>query len=313
MRKLFLFIWLAGTSLAVFPQNQYSGFSQYMFNGLAINPAYAGSREAPCMSLMYKKQWAGIKDAPEAQTFSMHTPLKKQRVGVGVFLMREKIDIRNRTHAYLNYAYRFPLGNGIMSLGLKAGAFFEKQDMSRITLDDPDDPYFTLVPESAILPNFGFGMYYSTDRFYLGASVPLLTTYRIDTLSSGYKPSWDMADYNYFLTGGVLLVSSHVFKWKPSVLVKYQPASNSVQFDLNTSFILFNDFLWLGASYRTDIDNTGPAVVGIIEFQISDRLLIGYSYDYALSQMNHYLNGSHEIFMRYELFSKIRAHNPRYF
>lgn len=93
-------------------------------------------------------------------------------MGVGVFLMREKIDIRNRTHAYLNYAYRFPLGNGIMSLGLKAGAFFEKQDMSRITLDDPDDPYFTLVPESAILPNFGFGMYYSTDRFYLGLRFP---------------------------------------------------------------------------------------------------------------------------------------------
>ncbi len=313
MRKLLAVIALMFLSAGLFSQNQYSGFSQYMFNGLALNPAYAGSREVLSMSLMYKKQWAGIENSPESQTFSLHTPLKKQRIGLGVFLMHEKLDIRDRTQAYLNYSFRFPAGKGMMSLGLRAGAFFESQDLARIILEDPDDPYFTNVPESAVLPNFGFGFYYYTSRFYLGASIPLLAEYEVDTLSSKYSASFDMEGYNYFLTAGALVVSTRPFKWKPSVLVKAQPGSGSYQVDLNSNFILFDDRLWVGASYRTDIENTGPALIGMIEVQLSDKVMIGYAYDYALSKMNNYLNGSHEIYLRYELFNKINAYNPRYF
>lgn len=313
MRKALLTIFFAWIFFQVNAQNQYSGFSQYMFNGLAINPAYAGSRDVLSTSFLYKKQWAGIENSPVAQTLSVHTPLREQRIGLGLFLMHEQIDIRNRSQLYFNYAFRFPVAGGTMSFGLKAGAFFENQDLSRILLEDPDDPYFTRVPESVVLPNFGFGMYYYSNRFYLGASVPLLTDYRIDTLSSKYVAEFNVMAYNYLFTAGALLISSRPFKWKPSVLMKIQPYSESYQFDINSSFILFDDFLWVGASYRTDLENTGPAIIGLVEIQLSDQLLIGYSYDYTLSKLNNYLNGSHEIYIRYEFFKRIHAANPRYF
>jgi type IX secretion system PorP/SprF family membrane protein len=316
MKKLLIFISFLLSLPCAFSQTHYGGFSQYMFNGLVINPAYAGSREVMSTSLMYRKQWLGIEDAPESTSLSWHFPVPKLKLGLGLFAMMEQEDIQKRTQIFGNFAYQLMLGKGKLALGLKAGILFQNSDLSKVIsqLDDPTDPYFSdRYPQNKTFINFGAGAYYYTRRFYAGASIPLMADYRIDTVSYDYSFTLSPSYYNIYLTTGGLVVNTDVFKWKPSMLLKYDMETGNMQVDLNTSFILFSDFLWIGASYRTDLEKTGPALIGLLEFTIGDRWSIGYSYDYSLSGLNSYLNGTHEISVRYELFKRIAADNPRYF
>ena len=299
-----------------FSQTHYGGLSQYMFNGLVINPAYAGSREVISTTLMYRKQWLGIDDAPQSTTFSLHLPVPQQKLGLGLFVMNEQEDIRTRLQLFANFSYRLLLGKGKLAFGLKAGMMMQKNDLSKVLspLDDPADPYFSdQYPQNKNFLNFGTGAYYYTPRFYAGVSIPLLADYEIDTLSYDYNLTLSPLNYSVFLTSGILAVTTDNFKWKPSLLLKYDASSGTMQYDLNTSFILFSDRIWVGASYRSDLDNTGPAIIGLLELQLGDQWTIGYSYDYSLSGLNNYLNGTHEILLRFELCKRINANNPRYF
>jgi len=279
-------------------------FSQYMFNGLALNPAYTGSREALSLSLLYRKQWVGFDGSPETKTFSAHAPLKNDRVALGLMVFNENFAATSYTSAFANYAYRIRLGAGKLSLGLKAGIQSVNESYNKVRTIDPNDPAFENLSGSGIVPNFGIGAYYYTNRYYVGVSVPSLLS--ITRRGDSYGVYNDFANYSYDFTAGMLIDAMQNFKFKPSVLVKYQ--SGTAQYDFNTNFIFLDDRLWVGASYRLE-----QAVVGMLEFQINNQLRLGYSYDYTLGEINKYNNGSHEIMLRYEFSYTVKSFNPRYF
>ncbi len=294
-------------------------FSQYWVNGLAINPAYSGSREVFNITMVYQNKWSGIEGAPTDMTFSGHAPLKNERVALGVFIMNQSFGIQKSNHAYLNYAYRIPMAGGKFSLGLKAGVSFINEDIASLQSGlDPlnPDPAFTQAGEKRVEPGVGFGAYYYNKRFFIGASVPDMMNHGLnvtDSVTASYEGSFSPENYTYLLTAGVLIGKSEAFKWKPSFLLGYRADYSALRYDINNSFIFFDNRFWIGVSYRSGGSYPSQVLVGNIELYVNNQLMIGYAYDYALGGLNSALNGVHEIILRYEFGYEINAANPRFF
>ena len=279
-----------------------------MMNGLAINPAYAGSREVVSLLLSQRWQWVGFEGAPTTTSFNAHMPSKSKTVAFGLQFLDERIGVTNNLSIFGNYAYRVRLGTGRLSFGFKAGMEVLKENLSKLNLPQKDDPSFNQTATVSYLPNFGFGTYYYNDKFFAGLSIPTLLSYREESSGNGFKPYNDIKNYNFLLTGGVIFKINDNIKVKPSTLLRFH-SNSPIQYDLNCNLILFkDDLLWVGASYRAK-----EAFVGLFEFQINTQLRLGYSYDFTLGPLTKYSSGSHEIVLRYELRYKINAINPRYF
>lgn len=280
-------------------------YSQYMMNGLALNPAYAGSRDAFNITASHRTQWLGMDGAPVSYTLSAHAPMKKEKVALGLFFFNETIDIRTNLGIYGSYAYRLNLRKGKLSFGLKGGVDIQKADWSRIFTEPGgnNDPVFPEVNEQYLVPNVGFGVYYYTRKFYIGASIP---SFLSDSLTTNRVYLYhDFKNYNYLFTTG-FVAGSNFLKIKPSVLLKYSQ-NTPLQADFNLSLI-FGNFLWIGGGYR--IEN---ALVGLVKFEITDQFRLGYTYDYSLGELNKFSNGSHEIVLIYDFSYKVKGANPRYF
>lgn len=280
-------------------------YSQYWVNGLAINPAYTGSRECFSNTVLYRNQWMGFEGAPITQTLSSHAPLVDEKNAVGLFIFHESIGVTDYFDVYGNYAFRFRLGNGRLSLGLKAGATFFQGNYRDIQVS-PDavetDPL--LDNESEVFPNFGVGAYYYTDKFFFGISVPKFLSYEIKSSSKVMSIGPD--NYDFLLTGGYLLGVTDIVKLKPSFLFRYR-LDKSYQLDIGTNIILY-DALWLGGSYRINDE-----MAWMVEYQVSNQIRAGVAYDMALGDLAGKHGGSLEVVLRYEFKYKIRATNPRYF
>lgn len=279
-------------------------YSQYWINGLAINPAYAGSRECFSNTILYRNQWMGFDGAPITQTLSSHLPFKDEKNAVGLFLFHESIGVTDYYDIYGNYAFRFQLGAGRLSLGLKAGVTFFQGNYADIEADPEgivNDP--TLQNESEIFPNFGVGAYYYSDRFYIGISVPKLLSYELK--SSKKEMSIGPDNYDFLFTGGVLIGKSEIVKFKPSFLFRYR-FDKTAQIDIGANAIFYNQF-WVGASYRTD------ALAFMFEYQVNHQIRAGVGYDWGFGDLATQHSGSLEVVLRYEFRYKIRAVNPRYF
>ena len=279
-----------------------------MMNGLAINPAYAGSREVVSLLLSQRWQWVGFEGAPTTTSFNAHMPTKSKTVAFGLQFLDERIGVTNNISIFGNYAYRVRLGTGRLSFGFKAGLEVLKENLSKLNLPQKDDPSFNQTSTVAYLPNFGFGTYYYNDKFFAGLSIPTFLSYREVSSGNGFKPYNDIKNYNFLLTGGVIFKINDIIKVKPSTLLRFH-SNSPIQYDLNCNLILFkDDLLWVGTSYRSK-----EAFVGLFEFQLNTQLRLGYSYDYTMGPLTKYSSGSHEIVLRYELRYKINAINPRYF
>lgn len=307
MRLLVFFIALIFT-LSVKAQ-YFPVYSQYMLNGLVINPAYAGSRDVLSTSLSYRKQWVGFEAVPITETFSAHMPLRNKSIALGVLLINDKIGINNNLSLFTNYAYRIRMtNNGMLALGLKAGFSYLKDDLSKITVREQNDYVFTNSSTGYFQPNAGFGLYYYNPKFFTGVSIPTLLSYKRTDDGLGYKPINNVKNYNILLSGGAIFQLADNVKIKPSTLVQMQ-LNSTVQYDLNCNLIFLKDGqLWIGGSYRVK-----DAIVGLVEFQINTELRIGYSYDFTLSELNKYSYGSHEIMIRYEFKYIVKALTPRFF
>lgn len=281
--------------------------SQYLHNGLIINPAYAGSREVLSAFISARKQWMGIEGAPVYETVSLHSLLKNDRVGLGLSGQFLQYGYSRVTSVYTDYAYHIKIGKARLSMGLKAGFDMSNSDYSDITLIDPGDMAFQNNDKPYFLPNVGSGIYLYGRRFFLGAAVPSFLGY---TKSASGDISYStFKEFDIVATAGALISFSKAFRFKPSVLVDYSlDMTNKMRIDINGNFIIY-DFVWIGGSWRT----TEEVAVGILQFQISPQLMFGYSYDYPLGSMSTYSSGSHEIILRYEFGYKVNAANPRYF
>jgi type IX secretion system PorP/SprF family membrane protein len=284
-------------------------YSQYLQNGLVLNPAYAGTREVLSSFLSYRIQWMGTKGSPLLQSISFHTPMKNDKVALGLMAQFMQYGVTKSTSIYADYAYHIRLRRGKVSFGLKAGTDISNTDYSSLLLNDPEDPVFKSNDKSFVLPNVGAGVYYMQDRFFAGLSIPSFLNYRRNNNGS-VVPYHSFGQYEFLLTGGALIPISTILKFKPSFLLDYSLNSSKKisQFDINGNFIIA-DLLWAGASWRI----SEQVAVGILQVQINHQLMFGFSYDYPYGRMNSYSKGSTEFILRYEFSYKVSAANPRYF
>lgn len=282
--------------------------SQYLTNGLVINPAYAGTREALSANITYRKQWARIVGAPQFQTISLHSPVNnKEKVSLGLMADYLTYGVTKDVGIYAFYSYAVRLGKGRLTMGLKGGIDLSNTNYNRLQFPDgnPADPLLT-GDMKYTLPNMGLGFYYYTDKYFAGLSVPSLLTYRRNETDE-FRVSPDYKMFRTYFTAGTILQFVDAFKVKPSLLVRYS-MHDPLEVDLNANFI-FADMLWVGGSYRI----AEKAAVALLDLQITPQLKIGYSYDYQLGHLNDYTSGTHEVSLRYEFSYSVSATSPRYF
>lgn len=302
-------ILIAGSS-AVNAQ-QVPVFTHYMYNTLAVNPAYAGSRDALTVTALHRSQWVGFEGAPVTQTLTVHSPLVNEHLGVGLSVLNDKIGPSNNTAVFAHFAYRFNLTKrSKLSFGLSGGVNIMQASLSDLSLDQQNDLSFQNNISSDPSPNFGFGTYYSRERFYVGVSVPNLIEHDYSTVSTETGNSFAGKEQrHYFLIAGAMFKLSENLEFKPTTLIKATAAA-PLQADLTASFIVMEKFL-IGGMVRTD-DSFG-ALIGV---DVLDQFHIGYSFDYSYGlETFNYNQGSHEIMLRYDFIysGKKQIHSPRYF
>lgn len=289
---------------AVSLAQQDAQFTQYMYNTININPAYAGSRGVMSIFGLHRTQWVGLDGAPVTNAFSLHTPINNSNLGVGLSLVNDKIGPTNENVISADVSYTIPTSEVMkLSFGIKASANIFNLDATRLNPVDPADNHLQDI-NSNFTPNIGAGIYWHGEQFYAGLSVPnfLQTTSYSD---NDYSVNQERMNF-YFITGYVMDLSYNV-KFKPALLTKMVTGA-PLQVDVSANFLIADKFV-LGGAYRWD-----AAVSAMAGFQVTDGLFVGYGYDLETTRLRNYNSGSHEIFARFELFNKYdRITTPRFF
>ncbi|HNK67578.1 MAG TPA: type IX secretion system membrane protein PorP/SprF [Flavobacteriales bacterium] len=289
-------------------------FTQYMFNQLAINPAYAGSAERVSLKALSRHQWVGFEGAPSTQTLTVHSPLPFESVALGGTIMRDQHGPVTQYGFMLDVAYRFFVSrNTKLAFGIKGGMNLFQGRFADLSPLQQNDQVFQQNTQQKLDPQFGFGIMWYGDRHYLGISTPkLLRTdlfddgaYSADTLGGSVWQAGQRA--HWFLSGGYVFDMGLYHKFKPTFLVKAVNGA-PISFDLSANFLLY-DKLCLGAMYRhTD------AVGLLAQYNITHGFSIGYAYDYPITMLNKYSGGSHEFMLCFEFGNKLKGiRSPRYF
>ncbi|NHN27687.1 type IX secretion system membrane protein PorP/SprF [Flavobacterium jejuense] len=306
MKKRILFIAFVLVSISSYSQ-QDSQFTQYMYNTVNINPAYAGSRGVLSIFGLHRNQWIGLDGAPVTNTFSLNTPISESRIGLGLSFINDKIGPSDENTISVDVSYSIPTSESFkLSFGVKGTANLLNIDFNKLNQYDPGDILAQRNIDNKFSPNIGAGVYLHSDRTYIGFSVPnFLETEHFDKENSTASVASERMHYH--------LIAGHVFdltgniKMKPAVLGKLVQGA-PLQVDISANF-LFNEKFTLGAAYRWD-----AAVSGMLGFQVSDSWMIGYAYDMETTRLAKYNSGSHEIFLRYELFKNYdKVASPRFF
>jgi len=281
-------------------------YTHYMYNTTNINPAYAGSRGALSIFGLHRTQWAGLDGAPTTNAFSVNTPIADSKVGLGIGFVNDKLGVMTENTISVDFSYTLDLNSrgSKLSFGLKGSANLLDVAYSRLLIYNPNDSQFQHDISGEFTPNIGAGLYWHNEKSYVGLSVPnfLETTRYDDNIQSTMTQRM-----SYYLMGGHVFELNPTLKFKPAVLLKATDGA-PLQADVTANFLISNKFT-IGAAYRWD-----AAVSGLVGYQITDGLFIGYSYDGETTKLANYNNGSHEIFLRFELFNKYRRVNsPRFF
>jgi type IX secretion system PorP/SprF family membrane protein len=304
MKNLSLIVLLVCLLCADFASAQQDPqYTQYMYNMNVVNPAYAGNKEVLSITALYRKQWSGFDGAPETITFSAHSPIS-DKIGLGLSAIKDELGPVSETNVYADFSYTLQVSETLkLALGLKAGATFHDVGLIDLELQDPNDPFFSKDINNTY-PNVGAGAFFYGDKFYIGLSVPnLLNSVHLD--ENGIKFGNEIN--HYFATAGYVFDVSENMKLKPSVMVKSAfDAPVSVDGNLNA---LFYEKFELGASYRLD-----DSFSGLVGFQVTPNIRIGYAYDRVVSDINVVSDASHEVILTFDLgFAKRALRSPRYF
>ena len=281
-------------------------YSQYMFNTLAINPAYAGSRDVLSVTMLHRRQWTSVAGAPKSTTISADLPLLNEKVGLGMLVYNDQIGVLQNNAVYFSYAQRIRLSRaGTLCLGLTGGGSFFTADLNSVSTTTPGDNAFATNINNKLKPNIGAGVYYTTDRWYLGGSMPRVFTNSLGTTTLAKEAS---EFRHYFIMAGFVSHLNAVMVLKPSFIGKAVSGA-PLQVDLNLN-LWFYDKISIGGSYRT-----GDAVLGMLELIPAQGWRLGYAYDFTISGLgNNLTSGSHEVMLRYEFASATsKILSPRYF
>ncbi len=305
LRQLFVFI-LLGCMFTAVPEmqaQQDSQFTQYMYNTVSVNPAYAGTRGSLSLLGIYRNQWVGLDGAPETLNFSANSPIGVQGVGVGLGFTSDKIGPSTESIITADFSYTIPISEGTkLSFGVKGGLSLLDLDPNKLLIYNPND--YDLSQKSYSSPVVGAGLYLHSDTWYMGLSSPnLLETEHYDDV----QVSTATEKTHVYLIGGYVFTLSPNLKLKPAVLAKGVVGA-PLAVDVSANALLYEKVTF-GLAYRLD-----AAVSGMAGFQVNNNIMIGYAYDYDTTELGNYNSGSHEIFLRFELGTKLRAKvNPRFF
>ena len=338
MKKLiFSFLVATGIGFAAHAQ-QDAEYNMYLFNGLYLNPAYAGSHDVVSLVGIYRHQWAGIDGAPRTFNASVHSPLRREQYALGLTISNDRLGLTNMFSAMGAFAYRIKLKkDNVIAIGIQAGFTYYQQrntEASTYDVNNPTnyDPSFS-VNQNLWMPNIGAGIYAYGKRYFVGFSVPHLVPYSLKAKFSTETSSTVAHQYNHFLltAGYVFGKEAAIVKVRPSFLMKYQQGLryDVPDFDFNLG-LLFIDRVWVIAGVRTggeayntlgDTKSVGDAqkgfnvegVIGMIQAKITPQFSVGYAYHYSLSKLKSYETGTHEIMLGYDFwYDKKRFVTPRF-
>ncbi len=307
MKKILLALIITTISYAGFSQQQ-PMYTHYMENTLSINPAYAGSRDALTVLLLNRMQWVGFKGAPITQTLTMHSPFLNNKLGAGLSFVNDRIGPSGTTSMFLDFAYRIKFKHSYLALGLKTGFSLLKLDLADLNLNRTNDPVFSQNFQSQWMPNFGFGIYYNTDKYYFGFSIPEILN--IDLLNNSVQSNLiQTARHYYFIAGGYVNLNKDI-KFLPSSFVKFTPNA-PIEMDL-TAQLIYKNVVYGGLMYRT-----GDALGLLLGVYLTPLLTVGYSFDWSMvNKTGKYNFGSHEFMIRYDFLlmtPKKKIISPRFF
>jgi type IX secretion system PorP/SprF family membrane protein len=294
------------TVVAAYGQ-QDPAYSLFMYNGLALNPAVAGSAETLTATALYRKQWAGVQGAPETQTFNIDAPVWNKRLGLGLNVINDKIGVVDNLTVNAQYAYRIQFGESTLSLGLQGGFNNYRADyISVITNPQSGNDNSFSENTNRMIFNFGSGAYYYSKKFFAGFSVPHVINQSLDGIVE--PNSVRSRQYrHYFLTTGYVFDAGERFKIKPSALLKVAEGA-PLQLDINSSF-WYDEMYSLGFSLRTN-----DSFTVMLQLQLARQLRVGYAYDYIISPLSRYTTGNNEVMIRYQITPKnSKILTPRYF
>jgi type IX secretion system PorP/SprF family membrane protein len=305
MKKIIL-VFILFCNIAAFAQ-QDPLFTQYMFNKLLVNPAYAGSKEVLTLDMLNRTQWINIDGAPKTFTLSAHTALRNENIGLGFYISRDEVGPVVDQSLMGTYAYRIYMGRSSLAFGLQFGIKYYDFNWNAINVKDADY-YFDPQDVRKVSPDANFGVYFQSTRMFLGLSSKQLlqNDYGYAKDKDG-KSSFSKLTRHFYMMGGFAVPIDDKIVFRPSLLAKYT-ANAPLQLDLNAS-VLFGNVFWVGVSYRS-----AKALSFLTEFKIAERLKLGYSYDLYMNELQPFNYGSHEIRLGFEFPNhETRMKTPRYF
>ncbi len=304
-RLLFLIVLLLLiTSISSLGQQE-PMFTQYMFNTLSVNPAYAGTRNALNLNSLTRIQWVGIDGAPKTISLALHAPINKKKIGVGFSIVDDEVGPVRNTYIAINYAYRIKISESLtLSMGIKGGANNYTLGLTNLEVNEQNDPDFQ-NNERKLVPNVGMGFYLSSNRYYVGNLARKLVETVID---EKYSAKGNEFRRHYYIIGGFVFPINSNWIFKPTILTKAvegAPLSN----DISLQF-LYNERIWFGAMYRI-----GDAAGALLAMKINKQLTVGYAYDFALSDLSGLNKGTHEIMLSFDFTGTPakKVISPRYF
>ncbi len=308
MKNRFFIILLGLFAFSSYAQ-QDAQFTQYMYNTININPAYAGSRGVLSVFGLHRTQWVGLDGAPTTNSFSINTPVNNSNVGLGLSVINDRIGPSDESSISADVSYSIKTSETFkLSFGVKGTANLLNIDFSKVSKYNPYDNLGQYNIDNKFSPNVGAGIYYHSNKTYVGFSVPnFLETEHYNKSSSSPSTSVASERMHYHFIAGHVFDLNETIKFKPAVLTKLVQGT-PLQVDASANF-LFNEKFVLGAAYRWD-----AAASLLAGFQVSKSWFIGYSYDMETTKLANYNSGSHEIFLRFELFNNIEnIVSPRFF
>ena len=299
--RYILYIALVLAAINVSGQDRSVLYSQYLYNRLAVNPGFAGGNDVLTVSISTRNQWIGHEGAPKTQTLSSHIPLKNTKVALGMLLSHETIGARNFTSAFFNYAYRIKISHGKIALGLRGGVISGNLDIA----DMSEDPVYNKETSNYLLPNFGIGGYYYTNKLFAGLSIPLLLGYK-NGENARLKPYHSLRSYSYYIIAGYTHSFSGNWKIQPSFLFNYE-MSLSYNLDINLNTI-YRNILRGGITYRTN-----RSLVFLFDYKFTYQFRAGFAYDYGFGEINRYNHSAFELFLQYVFGYKVKVPSLRDF
>lgn len=285
-------------------------YTQYMYNTIVVNPAYAGSRQSMSIFALHRNQWVGVDGAPVTNSFSINTPINESKVGLGLSVVNDRIGIATENNIAADFSYTIPASETYkISFGLKASANLLSLDFSKLDYQPGDPNQYQDDIDNKFSPNIGVGFYLHSDKSYIGISAPnLIKTEHFEESANSDSTSRIATErINYYLIAGHVFDLNPSLKLKPSLQTKYVQGA-PLQVDVSANFLINEKFV-AGLAYRWS-----AAMSAMVGFQATDSWFIGYGYDFDTTDFAKYNSGSHEIFLRYELFKEYdKIISPRFF